>query len=1021
MVFATSNNLQNTRSSLAKLFICMFLFVILNACVAEKDPSGLSVSANISGSSGPFSAPFEVRLAASFGDAQVFFTTDGTDPTERSTRYSNPISIKQTTVLKFFAAGRGKATRATSWFTSEQVTEDTRTGISTETYTFSSLTPTLTAASTGRTGDTLTCTLNYSQMDVNGKAVLPTFQFFNLTKNRNEPRQVHKLTESQLSATYTLRSVVLGTEDLQSVDVRGDEIVCRVILYNGFTTTISPYSAAHVVADTPPQTPSTLAPSQNNLNAGEQITPVQLHSFDSDGDVITFEQVSSTCPSIQINATTGLISGAMPQSTVPASDLSCRGVYRAVAASNTSTSQFTLNLYAPNHTPTVTCSNKTQGLNFNRQPNPPIVCTGIDSDLGGSLTYSLSGCGGHFSINNAGNVTGNMGSESCTAVVTVSDGTASSTDTLTFTLTSYVALPQGKTTYTSIASRAVNDVYVTSNQVFASTAFGLSITTNNGSTFRNVTTSLGLGSNTVKSVTSYGSSVYVATTGGLAVSTDGGSSYSNRTVFDGLGSNSVNAVFVEGNVVYAATSGGLSLSFDGGLSFYNTNDSLGLPSNDVRDVYASGDSIFAATTAGLAISEDGGFSWQTRTVFDGLGSDVIYGVTGSGANIYAATAGGVSISNDSGTTFINRTTAAGLPTNDARGIFLSGTQLLVSTSQGLAISNDSGTTFANRTTAAGLGSNNVRNAFANGTTVWAGTSNGLAYSTNSGTTFTNISTTNELAHVSNFGVAASGNYVYAATAAGLSYSTNSGTTFVTKTTADGLGNNLCVAVSATGSRVFVATANGVSISTNNGATWTNKTTSDGLPSNSIYSVTAEDSKLFVATRNGVAVSTDSGASYSVKTTANNLPSNYATSLFYSEGKLLVGTNAGLAISTDNGVSFAVRTTSHGLAHNFVRGAAFVGQNVYVGTSRGLSVSTDGGTSFLTKTVAHGLPHNIINNVTAANGQAYISTLNGIAITSDGSSFVAKTPDDGIAHPMVYSIFANANNIFAATAAGLSRK
>jgi hypothetical protein len=52
---------------------------------------------------GTFSASKSVRLSASEPGATIFFTTDGTTPTEASRKYSEPVSISTTTTLRYFA------------------------------------------------------------------------------------------------------------------------------------------------------------------------------------------------------------------------------------------------------------------------------------------------------------------------------------------------------------------------------------------------------------------------------------------------------------------------------------------------------------------------------------------------------------------------------------------------------------------------------------------------------------------------------------------------------------------------------------------------------------------------------------------------------------------------------------------------------------------------------------------------------------------------------------------------------
>jgi hypothetical protein len=87
----------------------------------------------------------------------------------------------------------------------------------------------------------------------------------------------------------------------------------------------------------------------------------------------------------------------------------------------------------------------------------------------------------------------------------------------------------------------------------------------------------------------------------LSISTDDGTSFINKTTSSGLGGITLQGVYASGSTIYAATSGGLSISTDGGTSFTNYNPSNGLGSNTVNGVYASGSTIYAATTGGLSI------------------------------------------------------------------------------------------------------------------------------------------------------------------------------------------------------------------------------------------------------------------------------------------------------------------------------------------------------------------------------------------------------------------------------------
>lgn len=55
---------------------------------------------------GLYAGSKSVTLAASDPDAEIFYTTDGAEPTTHSTRYDGPISVADTTTLKFMAVGQ---------------------------------------------------------------------------------------------------------------------------------------------------------------------------------------------------------------------------------------------------------------------------------------------------------------------------------------------------------------------------------------------------------------------------------------------------------------------------------------------------------------------------------------------------------------------------------------------------------------------------------------------------------------------------------------------------------------------------------------------------------------------------------------------------------------------------------------------------------------------------------------------------------------------------------------------------
>ena len=96
-------------------------------------PMGPSVSASPAG--GNYNGSVKVTLAANPSNATIYYTTDGSTPTTSSRQYSGPITLSQTTTLKFFA----------------QDSSGRKSAIQTQTYTISNPGPVITASPAGGT------------------------------------------------------------------------------------------------------------------------------------------------------------------------------------------------------------------------------------------------------------------------------------------------------------------------------------------------------------------------------------------------------------------------------------------------------------------------------------------------------------------------------------------------------------------------------------------------------------------------------------------------------------------------------------------------------------------------------------------------------------------------------------------------------------------------------------------------------------------------------------------------------
>lgn len=322
-----------------------------------------------------------------------------------------------------------------------------------------------------------------------------------------------------------------------------------------------------------------------------------------------------------------------------------------------------------------------------------------------------------------------------------------------------------RTTANGLCTDQAIGVFTTGTTVYVATQNCLSISTDSGTTFNNITTPVMMGQ--IYDVEKVGSTIYVGTLwNGIAVSNDNGITWTNRTTAHGLVSDSIQGgVTLDGTTLYVATAfGGISISTDGGNTFVNKTMADGLPHNIIRKVRVSGGTVYAPTASGLSMSSN---SWATCT--NRLAGENLTDVFVDGLNVYAPAFGsGLHISTDGGTSFTARTTANGLGSNNVLGVYASGANIYAATLGGLSISTDGGASFINRTTANGLGSNSVNKVNVINSVIYASTfDGGLSYSTDGGATFSTITNLNGLGSNSVYRVFLDGTNLYIATYAGL--------------------------------------------------------------------------------------------------------------------------------------------------------------------------------------------------------------------------------------------------------------
>ncbi|MBN1684452.1 MAG: exo-alpha-sialidase [Gammaproteobacteria bacterium] len=426
----------------------------------------------------------------------------------------------------------------------------------------------------------------------------------------------------------------------------------------------------------------------------------------------------------------------------------------------------------------------------------------------------------------------------------------------------------------ALAGKVIWGIFASGNNVYAATYNnGLYISRDGGTSwlehYTNPTTP-NFGSTIVSSVYAVGNNIYAATANGLSISTDNGASWTNYTTTNGLGSNLISDVFVdsENNIFAATVGGGLNKSDNGGTTWtkYNPATSKALGEEKVLSVFELGNKILAGTDKdGLFVSNDGGQTFTERT---NLPANIIADVHIKNGEILAATfnsgtgVGSLSKSPDDGLTWTNYTTP-NLGSNFVKGVFSINSYLYAATQPfganpgGLSLSPDNGSSWSN--------------------IVWTGNNLGIASNV-----VNNLDTSDNNQDIY---VATAPNLLAPLQIGGVSISNDYGAHWVTRTIADGLGSNITNNIDTEGNDVYVATSTnaldpinqpgGVSISTDNGTTFNNHTVANsGIISNNVSDVVADDSgDIVAATDSGVSESTDNGSTFTNYTTEDGLSGN----------------------------------------------------------------------------------------------------------------------------------------------------
>ena len=267
--------------------------------------------------------------------------------------------------------------------------------------------------------------------------------------------------------------------------------------------------------------------------------------------------------------------------------------------------------------------------------------------------------------------------------------------------------------FSSTATLKINGVSINQGKIYAATQSGVSVSTDNGATWRSV--SLGCNGTNVQ-----------------------------NNCYD------VSVVFAIGTKLYAGVNNGLMMSPNDGYSWQFSQPAVtgywAMPSPSSQYLFiANGVGIFPK---GFSYSTDNAGTWTNIPMQDAYSNGGVQKVYAVGGTFYAFTAqlfnGDIQKSTDQGGTWTDITPTqltSGAGQDGPTDVMVVNGNLLASSSHGVFVSSDGGQTWSLKTTANGLGANSIDALAFDGTRVWALSDSypgGLSYSSDNGATWTAV-------------------------------------------------------------------------------------------------------------------------------------------------------------------------------------------------------------------------------------------------------------------------------------------
>ncbi len=492
----------------------------------------------------------------------------------------------------------------------------------------------------------------------------------------------------------------------------------------------------------------------------------------------------------------------------------------------------------------------------------------------------------------------------------------------------------------------------------------------------------------VRDIALNGSTLIACGDNGAYRSTDNGQSWalSNNGLPAGVSGQQVVLKFP---VYFLATSShGLFMSSDNGASWSAVSS---LPETEIRVLLVQGDSLWAGTPNGAFLSLNNGLIWSAMNA--GLTLPVnppfnlvagVFSFFAGEGKIYAGTSAGVYQINNGGASWIR--CSQGLP-DSYSGTFpmvisltKNGSRLYAGVwNQGLFTSDNDGTLWADgNPTMMRRCDKNLLTLNTNAGKVYAGSeqNGGVQITDDNGSTWRSSNT--GLPNTTPVVLGTNGMNVFTGTSsAGLFSSPDQGLTWRWDTA--GISNIQVKAFAVAGSLLFAGTSGGgVFKSADNGDTWTSA--NGGLSNTWVYSLCQTGTTIYAGTANGgVFVSTDFGVSWnniSIPMTVQNVETLAANG-----NTIYAGTSDGVYVSYNNGAAWQAPGT--GIQGMAVTSLAFSGANVFAGSpGAGVFFSSDAGISWTA--VNNGIIP-VVFSMAASGNHVFAATVSGLFQTSDNGT------------------------------------